>query len=149
MKSKVVFVLAAFFALSVFAFAQTGPAGKWTGEQAGRGGATTPITLELMVSGSTLTGTYTAGENKVDIKEGKVVDASTIQFKRTQMGRGGEVTITVNGKIDGDTLTLTNEAPAGGGGGGGGAPGGGGGGGGGGRGGGRGGGGPITLKRAK
>src|SRR5437867_9307971 len=113
MKSRVILVLALFFVMSVFAYAQ-GPAGKWTGEQQGRGGAT-PITLELKVSGATLTGTYTVGENKADITDGKVVDATTIQFKRSQAGRGGgdPIVITVNGKIEGDKLTLTNEVPAG------------------------------------
>jgi len=173
MKSKAVLVLVAIFALSMFAYAQTGPAGKWTGETQGRGGPQ-PITLELKVSGSTVTGSYQQGDNKADITEGKVVDANTVQFKRSQAGRGGgePVVITVTGKIEGDKMTLTNEFPAGaggggggggrgGGGGGGGAPGGGapgggapgGGGGGGGRGGGggggRGGGGPIVLTRSK
>ena len=172
MKSKAVLVLVAIFALSMFAYAQTGPAGKWTGETQGRGGPQ-PITLELKVSGSTVTGSYQQGDAKADITEGKVVDANTVQFKRSQAGRGGgePVVITVTGKIEGDKMTLTNEFPAGagggggggrgpgggGGGGGGGAPGGGapgGGGGGGGRGGGGGGGGgrggqPIVLTRSK
>src|SRR5262245_3984726 len=170
MKSKAVFALAAIFALSMFAYAQTGPAGKWTGEQAGRGGGPgQPITLELKVNGQTVTGSWKVGDNAaVDITEGKVVDASTAQFKRAQAGRGGgdPIVSTVTGKVEGDQLTLTNEVPAGaggggggggrgggGGGGGGGAGGGGGGaGGGGGRGGGRGGGGgggPIVLTRSK
>src|SRR5437867_1422274 len=88
MKSRVILVLALFFVMSIFAYAQTGPAGKWTGETQGRGGAT-PITLELKVTGATVTGTYTAGENKADITDGKVVDATTITFKRSQPGRGG------------------------------------------------------------
>ena len=165
MKVRFVLLLAALFALSVFAYAQAGLAGKWTGETQGRGGPQ-PVTLELKVSGSTVTGTYTAGQNPAaEITEGKVVDASTVTFKRSQPGRGGgdPVVITVTGKLAGNELTLTNEGGGGGGrggpgggappGGGGGAPGGGGGapgGGGGAPGGGGGGRGPqpIVLKRA-
>src|SRR5262245_35718871 len=88
MKSKVVLVLALAFVMSAYVYAQTGPAGKWTGEVQGRGGAT-PLTLELKVSGGTLTGTWTQGENKSDISDGKVVDANTITFKRSVAGRGG------------------------------------------------------------
>src|ERR1044072_31243 len=103
MKFKAVLVFALLFVLSMFAYAQSGPAGKWTGETQGRGGPQ-PITLELKVSGSTLTGTYTQGQNGSEISEGKVVDASTITFKRSVAGRGGgdPVVITYNGKISGD-----------------------------------------------
>ena len=56
----------------------------------------------------------------VDISEGKVVDASTVTFKRTVTGRGGEITIDYTGKISGSEMTLTPEFPGGGGRGGGG-----------------------------
>src|SRR5262245_19105138 len=124
---RFVFVLAALFALTVFAFAQGSVAGKWTGETQGRGGPQ-PITLELKVSGSTLTGTYTAGQAPpFEITEGKVVDASTITFKRSQAGRGGgePVVLTITGKLAGNELTLTTEGGGGGGGRGGGGGGGG------------------------
>jgi hypothetical protein len=129
-------------ALAVFAHAQTGPAGKWTGEVPGRGGGTQPVTLELKVTGGTLAGTYTQGEQSAQISNGKVVDASTITFSRTVMGRGGEITINYTGKISGNELTLTPALPEGA------APAGAGGGGGGGGRGGRGALMPITLKRA-
>jgi hypothetical protein len=97
-----------------------GVAGKWTGETQGRGGVQ-QIVLQLKVDGGTLTGTYQQGEQPAsEIKEGKVVDASTITFKRTFTGRGGEVTLEYTGKLNGAELTLTPMAPAGGGGGGGG-----------------------------
>jgi hypothetical protein len=115
--------------------AQTGAAGKWTGETQGRGG-TQQIVLELKVNGGALTGTYQQGEQPAaEIKEGKVVDASTITFKRTVAGRGGggEFTIEYTGKINGAELVLTPMFQGGG-------PGGGGGGGRGPM--------PITLKRA-
>ena len=114
MKSRVILVLALAFVMSALVYAQGGAAGKWTGEVQGRGGAQ-PVTLELKVAGSTLTGTYTQGENKSDISDGKVVDANTISFKRSVAGRGGGEPrlVTYNGKISGDELTLTQEAPAG------------------------------------
>ena len=110
---KVLGTVAALFALVVFADAQTGPAGKWTGEQAGRGGGMVTHTLELKVSGGTLAGTYTQGEMATQISNGKVVDASTITFSRTVMGRGGEITINYTGKISGNELTLTPALPEG------------------------------------
>src|SRR5262245_20394636 len=131
---KVVGTVAALFALAVFAHAQTGPAGKWTGEAPGRGGPQ-PVTLELKVNAGALAGTFTQGEMATQISNGKVVDASTITFSRTVMGRGGEITINYTGKISGNELTLTPALPEG-------APAGGGGRGG------RGGLMPITLKRA-
>jgi len=130
---KRVLLLPAFLVvMSVFAYAQTGAAGKWTGETQGRGGPQ-PVTLELKVSGTTLTGTYTQGQQPAaDISNAKIVDANTITFSRSFTGRGGGDPITINytGKIAGDEMTLTPEPPAGGGGGGRGAA-------------------PITLKRAK
>jgi hypothetical protein len=134
---KLIGTVAALFALGVITYAQTGAAGKWTGEAPGRGGPQT-VTLELKVSGGTVAGTFTQGEMSTPISNGKVVDAGTITFSRTVMGRGGEIVINYTGKISGNELTLTPALPEG-------APPPGGGGGG------RGGRGalmPITLKRA-
>jgi hypothetical protein len=134
---KLSWVFVALCATAVVA-AQAGFAGKWAGETQGRQGPQT-VTLELAMKGQMLAGTYTQGQQPPsELSNVKVVDASTITFSRTLMGRGGGDPITINytGKMAGDELTLTPEAPAGGGGGGGG------------RGGGRGGG-PVTLKRSK
>jgi len=54
MRNRVVFGLALLFVASALVFAQGGVAGKWTGEMQGRGGAQ-PVTLELTVSGTTVT----------------------------------------------------------------------------------------------
>ena len=136
---KLLIAAAGLSILPALAFAQGGAAGKWTGEQQGRGGAQ-PVTLELKADGGKLTGTMTTGQNAVQISEG-TVDGSKISFKTTQNRGGNDVQVTWSGEINGDELTLTRQ-----GGGGGGRRGGGGGGGGGGRGGGRA---PLTLKRAK
>jgi hypothetical protein len=79
---KVLLVLAALFSMSVFASAQTGVAGKWTSAQPGRGGAAgTPLTLELAVANTTLTGMMMTGSNSgVAIADGKV-DGTKVTFK--------------------------------------------------------------------
>jgi hypothetical protein len=128
--------------LTAAGFAQS-VAGKWTGEQQGRGG-TQPVTLDVKTEGSTLTGTLTTGENSVTIQDGMVMDGGKVMFKTTQSRNGNDVTISFTGEMKGDELTLTRQ------GGGGGRNGGGGGGQGGAQGGGGGGRGPqpLVLKRA-
>lgn len=116
------FVLAlSLAALSLVVVAQSGPAGKWTGETQGRQGPQT-ITLELKVDAGKLTGTMTQGQQPAaEITEGKIVDPTTISFKRSLQGRGGggPIEIEYTGKIKGDEMTLTpNLAGRGGGGGG-------------------------------
>jgi hypothetical protein len=131
--------------LTVAGYAQS-VAGKWTGEQQGRGGAQ-PVTLDVKVDGTKLTGTMMTGETSVPIQEGMVMDGGKLMFKTTQNRNGNDVTVSFTGEMKGDELTLTRE------GGGGGRNGGGGGGQGGAQGGGGGGGGrgpqPLVLKRAK
>ena len=127
MKMNSFFAIMVGLVLSSVVFAQ-GVAGKWVGETQGRGGPQM-VTLELKVDGDKLTGTYQQGQQPAgEIAEGKVVDASTITFKRSVAGRGGgdPVTIEYTGKVSGAEMTLTPMAPAGG----------------------RGGGGPIMLKRS-
>ena len=116
------FVLSLFVStLSLIAFAQSGPAGKWTGETQGRQGPQ-PITLELKVDAGKLTGTFSQGaQPAAEITDGKVVDPTTISFKRSVQGRGGgdPIQIEYSGKIKGNEMTLTpNMAGRGGGGGG-------------------------------
>jgi uncharacterized membrane protein YgcG len=138
--NKFLILVAALFLMPILVFAQGQVAGKWTGEQQGRGGAQ-PVTLELKVDGSTLTGSLKTGDNTAQISDGKL-DGTKVSFKTTQNRGGNDVQISWTGEVKGDELTLTRE-----GGGGGGRRGGGGGGGGGRRGGG-GGARALTLKRA-
>ncbi len=152
MKNRVVLLSAVLASVGVVALAASID-GKWTVEQAGRGGgAATTSTLVLKSSGMTLTGSFDNGRGgmPVEISEGMIHDAD-VTFKVTGMGRDGTPQVTTyTGKLDGDDLKLTPMRAGGGGGGGGakggggGAPGAGGGGGGGGR-------GPMELdfKRAK
>jgi hypothetical protein len=144
MKKQLILAVCVVVGLSAPAFAQS-VAGKWTGEQQGRGGAQ-PVTLEVKADGNKLTGTMTTGENSVMIQDGMVMDGGKIMFKTTQNRNGNDVTISFTGEMKGDELTLTREGGGGGrnGGGGGGQGGGAQGGGGGGR-----GAQPLVLKRAK
>lgn len=119
MKRKSFLVPVFLSALSMIAFAQSGPAGKWTGETQGRQGPQT-ITLDLKVDASKLTGTFAQGAQPAgEITEGKIVDPTTISFKRSVQGRGGgaPVEISYTGKIKGDEMTLTPTVAGGGGGG--------------------------------
>src|SRR5215471_11132985 len=83
MKQKSFLVSTFVAALSFIAFAQSGPAGKWTGTMS--------------------QGAQPAGE----ITEAKIVDADTISFKRSVQGRGGNIEIEYTGKIKGNEMTLT------------------------------------------
>jgi len=100
-------------ALSFIAFAQSGPAGKWTGEAQGRQGPQ-PITLELKVDAGKLTGTMTQGaQPAAAITDAKIVDPDTISFKRSVQGRAGNIEIEYTGKIKGNEMTLTPSAAGG------------------------------------
>ena len=161
---RVLLVFALLLVATGLVYAQAGVAGKWTGETPGRGGAAaTPLTLELKVAGTTLTGTITNGaQPAAAISDGKL-DGNKISFTQTISNNGTDVMVSYTGEVNGDELSLTRaggggRGGAGGGGGRGGAGGGAGaapapgggappaGGGGGGRGGAPA---PIVLKRAK
>jgi hypothetical protein len=107
MKKKSFLVSTFIAALSFIAFAQSGPAGKWTGEAQGRQGPQ-PITLELKVDAGKLTGTMSQGAQPAgEITDAKIVDPDTISFKRSVQGRGGNIEIEYTGKIKGNEMTLT------------------------------------------
>src|SRR5438128_1121111 len=115
----VLFFVAVLFVMSALVFAQGGVAGKWTGEQQGRGG-TQPVTLDLKADGGKLTGTLTTGQNApVQIADGKA-DGMNVSFTTTQSFGGNDVQIMWSGEVKGDELTLTRQGGGGGRGGGGG-----------------------------
>ena len=88
MKNRVGLSLALAFGVSSLVFAQGNVAGKWTGEMAGRGG-NQPVTLELTVSGTTVTGKMTTGQGQpVDITNGKL-EGGTLTFSAPGGGGGG------------------------------------------------------------
>ena len=98
---------AAALALGLTVAAQNAVDGKWAGEvQGGRGPQ--QITLTLKADGGNLTGSVAGGRGgEVAIKEGSI-SGSTVKFKTTQMGRGGnEVTMSWSGTVKGDEIAMT------------------------------------------
>jgi len=93
-------------ALASLVLAQNAVDGKWSGEvQGGRGPQ--QITLALKADGGTLTGSITGGRGgEVAVKDG-TISGSTIKFKSTQMGRGGEINISWSGTVKGDEIAMT------------------------------------------
>jgi hypothetical protein len=106
MKRKLAVLAIGVFALTSVVLAQNAVDGKWAGEvQGGRGPQ--QITVMLKADGGTLTGSITGGRGgEVAIKEG-TISGSTIKFKSTQMGRGGEVNISWSGTLKGDEIAMT------------------------------------------
>jgi hypothetical protein len=83
--------------------------GKWTSESK-RGDNTIQQTLTLMSDGGALTGTvetsFNGNSRSVDIKNGKV-DGNKFSFSMVQRGKGGEVTVTWEGTVNGDEMSGT------------------------------------------
>lgn len=106
MKRKLAVLAIGVFALTSVVLAQNAVDGKWAGEvQGGRGPQ--QITVTLKADGGTLTGSIIGGRGgEVAIKEG-TISGSTIKFKSTQMGRGGEVNISWSGTLKGDEIAMT------------------------------------------
>jgi hypothetical protein len=105
-------VLVGVLALAVSTLAQNAVDGKWAGEvQGGRGPQ--QITVTLKADGGTLTGSITGGRGgEVAIKEG-TISGTTLKFKSTQMGRGGEVNMTWSGTLKGDEIAMTRTVEGG------------------------------------
>jgi hypothetical protein len=86
--------------------------GKWAGEvQGGRGPQ--QITLTLKADGGTLTGSITGGRGgEVQIQDG-TISGSTLKFKSTQMGRGGEIKMNWSGTLKGDEIAFSRSIESG------------------------------------
>jgi hypothetical protein len=99
-------------ALTSVLLAQNTVDGKWAGEvQGGRGPQ--QITVTLKADGGTLTGSVAGGRGgEVAIKEG-TISGSTIKFKTTQMGRGGEINLSWSGTVKGDEIAMTRAVEGG------------------------------------
>src|SRR5580693_8359176 len=116
MTKKLLFVVAILCVLT-FAVYAADVTGKWTWEQAGRGGGNpTTSTLTLKVDGSKLTGSLDGGRgNPTDISEG-TVSGNMISFKVTRETQNGTMSTSYKGTLDGDSLTLEFTRPGRGGG---------------------------------
>src|SRR3954462_9155069 len=112
MKLKLGMLATGVLALTALLMAQNAVDGKWAGEvQGGRGPQ--QITVTLKADGGTLTGSITGGRGgEVAIKEG-TISGTTLKFKSTQMGRGGEVNMTWSGTLKGDEIAMTRTVEGG------------------------------------
>jgi hypothetical protein len=121
MTKKLLFVFAILCALTSAALAAD-VTGKWTWEQAGRGGGNpTVITLTLKADGAKLTGTLSrpgrgGASQDSEISDGKVGDNNTITFNVKRTMGDNEVVTPYKGIVDGDSLTLEFSNPGRGGG---------------------------------
>src|SRR5262249_36299331 len=112
MRPKLAVFLIVVCAMVSLARAQNSVDGKWVGEvQGGRGPQT--ITIALKADGGTLTGSITGGRGgEVAIKEG-TISGSSLKFKSTQMGRGGEINLSWSGTLKGDEIAMTRTVEGG------------------------------------
>src|SRR5262245_5736926 len=110
MTKKLLFVTTILLAVA-FVAAAADVTGKWTFEQAGRGGGNpVTVTLTLKADGGKLTGNVSRpgrdGNAMVsEIKDGKV-DGNNVTFKVEQSFGGNTTTSDYSGTLDGDTLKL-------------------------------------------
>jgi hypothetical protein len=113
MNRRLLFVGAILLAGALVVMAADSITGKWTYEQAGRGGGGTPtvITLDLKVAGAVLTGTMTqpgrggAAATPVELKNGKVA-GDNFSFDVVRTTQNGEQTTKYEGAASAGTLKL-------------------------------------------
>jgi opacity protein-like surface antigen len=115
MTKKLLFVVAILCVLT-FAVYAADVTGKWTWEQAGRGGGNPTVsTLTLKVDGGKLTGTLSrpgrgGAPTDTEISDGKV-DGNNITFNLKMNMGGNEMVTPYKGTLDGDSLTLEFTRP--------------------------------------
>ena len=114
MTKKLLFVTTLVLVLALAAFAAD-VTGKWTFEQAGRGGGNpVTVTLTLKADGSKLSGTVVRpgrnGNMEAQISEGKV-DGNNVSFKTVQDMGGNSITTDYSGTLSGDELKLKITRP--------------------------------------
>jgi hypothetical protein len=87
--------------------AQSGLAGRWTGDEPGHGNVSHPVSIVLVVKGEEATGTISIGEDPVKtVTDGKVQGA-TVTFTTPSRMNGRDITITWHGELKDDRLTFT------------------------------------------
>ena len=111
MTKKLLFVTTILLVLCLGAFAAD-VSGKWTYEQAGRGGAPRPVTITLKQDGSKLTGSVPGmgrgGDNPPppsEIMNGKV-DGDKVSFEVKREFNGNTMITKYEGTVSGDEMKL-------------------------------------------
>ena len=99
------------------AFAQTGVAGKWTGELAAADGhgIAQPITIELKLDGTTLSGTVTEGALEARPIQAATTEGNNVAFRTSRNLGGSDINVNWKGELKGEALALSREigpAPA-------------------------------------
>ena len=112
MTAKHSIVVACLLAFSSLVLAQSSVDGVWKGEvQGGRGPQ--PITLTLKAEGGKVTGTLTGGRGGAIMIEEGTLAGSTLMFKTTQQGRGGEMVFEWTGTVMGSEIAFSRVAGGG------------------------------------
>lgn len=98
---------------SSVATAQSNLAGRWQGEDRGRGGRSIPVVLELSVDNTTVSGTVKDGDAPAGpIANGRFANG-TLTFTTSVFLNGTEIVLTWEGTLDGDRLPLVRRLPNG------------------------------------
>lgn len=105
---KRLFLLAAVAALFALTLLGADVSGTWTGQMPTRDGGTRDVTFKLKQAGSALTGTMSAFDNDVALKDGKV-DADKVSFTVTLDFNGNEVKLVFNGTVKDNEMQMTRE----------------------------------------
>jgi hypothetical protein len=82
--------------------------GTWSGQMPTRDGGTRDVTFKLKQDGGALTGTMSAFDNDIAIKDGKV-DGNNLSFSVTLEFNGNEVKLLFTGTSEGSELKMTRE----------------------------------------
>ena len=115
MTKKLLFVVSILLVVA-FAAMAADVSGKWTYEQAGRGGGNpVTVTLTLKSSGGSLTGTMSRPGRDGNAMETPISDGTVsgndITFKTVQSFGGNDITTSYKGTINGDTIDLSITRP--------------------------------------
>jgi hypothetical protein len=109
---RLLVVFAAIWLIAAAVQAQSGVAGKWTGEEQSAGAV--PVVLQLTVNSSTVTGSVIVGENPAQaISEGKL-DGKKLTFKTTTLLNGKEAPISWEAEVQDNELRFIRTFGAGG-----------------------------------
>ena len=105
MTARCLRVFTGLWLLSALMHAQSGLAGRWTGEDAPGRAAT--IVLQLTVKGSVVDGTITIGENPTQAVSNGKTEGNNVSFTTIAMINGKEVPLIWEGQLQDNKLTLT------------------------------------------
>jgi hypothetical protein len=106
MRRELWVVFAALLAIAAAVRAESAAVGTWKGETGGNGSRA--VTLVVNADG---TGTFNAGNDNA--LSGIVIEGDTVSFSFRPVGAGGTLTMSMTGKVEGDTMTLRGSIGAG------------------------------------